>query len=72
VQIATLQAQSYLYSVYGFTLTHHGAGRSIKSAAAYHWKEKRKKEKGICSHFLFRDIKSTRKQINHLRVTVGL
>lgn len=35
-----LQAQSYLYSVYRFTLTHHGAGRSIKSAAAYHWKKR--------------------------------
>lgn len=35
-----LQAQSYLYSVYRFTLTHHGAGRSIRSAAAYHWMKK--------------------------------
>lgn len=34
-----LQAQSYLYSVYRFSLTHHGAGTRIKRAAAYYWKK---------------------------------
>lgn len=35
----TLQAQSYLYSVYRFTLTHHGAGTRIKNTAAYYKKK---------------------------------
>lgn len=43
-----LQAQSYLYSVYRFTLTHHGAGRSIKIAAAYHWKKKERNLLILC------------------------
>lgn len=58
-----LQAQSYLYSAYRFTLTHHGAGRSIKSAAAYHWR------KTICLYFVS-VISPNKMQINHLRVTV--
>lgn len=61
-----LQAQSYLYSVYRFTLTHHGAGRSIKIAAAYHWKKK----KEICLYFVS-VISTNKKQINHLHMTVG-
>ncbi len=59
-----LQAQSYLYSVYRFSLTHHGAGRSIKNAAAYHWKET------ICSYFVS-VILTDKKQINHLHITAG-
>lgn len=53
-----LRAQSYLYSVYRFTLTHHGAGRSTKSAAAYHWRKK-------MLHFL------NKKLINHLHIKAG-
>lgn len=30
---------SYLYSVYRFSLTHHGAGIRIKCSAAYYWKK---------------------------------
>ena len=59
-----LQAQSYLYSAYRFTLTHHGAGRSIKSAAAYHWKKR-----NLLILFV-RCIKQTKTQINHLHMTV--
>lgn len=59
-----MQAQSYLYSVYRFTLTHHGAG-SIKIAAAYHWKKKKS-----CLYFLS-VISTNKKQINHLHMTTG-
>lgn len=59
-----LQAQSYLYSVYRFTLTHHGAGRSIKTTAAYHGK----KEICLC---LLSVMSRNRRQINHLHMTVG-
>lgn len=58
-----LQAQSYLYSLYRFTLTHHGAGGSIQSVAAHHW------DKTILSCFV--PVMATRgKRKHHLHMTV--
>lgn len=58
-----LQAQSYLYSAYRFTLTHHGAEASIKSVAAH------RSKKTICLCFV--SVWSPmKKQIHHLHMAV--
>lgn len=58
-----LQAQSYLYSAYRFTLTHHGAEASIKSVAAH------RSKKTICLCFV--SVRSPmKKQIHHLHMAV--
>lgn len=57
------QAQSYLYSLYRFTLTHLGAGGSKQSVAADHW------DKTILLCFV--SVMATRgKRKHHLHMTV--